>query len=638
MKTLIVSDIHGNFAALEAIAATERFDDVICLGDIVGYGPEPAACLRWLRQQNVLIVQGNHDRALGEGAAPGCTPQFQWLAEATRSIGEGQLTADERVYLAALPRSAVLERDGVRYMLVHATPNDPLYGYREATVDAWKDELRGVKADVVLVGHKHLQFELRVDATRLVNPGSAGQPKDGDPRAAYAVLEDGALRFGRVAYPIERTITMIARAGVSSAAVGALGDLLRTGRVPTAAHDAERPPRWLTRVVLAMTATSFLSDAGHEAQSTLLPSFMAALGLPPAVLGAVEGIADAASSFVKLGAGWFSDRLGVRKTFVVGGYLATGLASGIIAMANGLPLVLGGKLFGWLGRGVRGPLRDAMLADAIPAEARGRAFGFHRFGDTLGAIVGPLAAVWLLARFGGADTLHTTRVLLAWSLVPGVLAGLTFALFVSEHARTPFLHRSFRHALRDTSTQFRRYLVGVGIFGAGDYAHTMLILAATQLLTPRYGMLHAAALAGGLYVIHNVIYAAAAYPAGVLADRYGHRRVLAVGYAISVAVPLAVIACFAAPATAQPILIGVFVVAGLVNGIQDTLESAATAELVPAQDRGIGFGLLGAVNGVGDLMSSAIVGLLWTAHPALGFGYAALCMGVGAGVTFTAAA
>src|SRR4051794_36822296 len=99
---------------------------------------------------------------------------------------------------------------------------------------------------------------------------------------------------------------------------------------------------WLNRTVWGMAGTSFLSDLGHEAQSAVLPSFMAALGLPPAALGAVEGTSDAAASFIKLGAGWFSDRVGRRKPFVVLGYLATGVASGIIALASGLPLVLAG--------------------------------------------------------------------------------------------------------------------------------------------------------------------------------------------------------------------------------------------------------------------------------------------------------
>lgn len=388
---------------------------------------------------------------------------------------------------------------------------------------------------------------------------------------------------------------------------------------------------WLNRTVWGMAGTSFLSDVGHEAQSTILPTFMAALGLPPAALGAVEGVADAAASFIKLGAGWLSDRVGRRKPFVVLGYLATGLASGIIALASGLPLILAGKVFGWLGRGVRGPLRDAMLTDAIPKEARGRAFGFHRFGDTLGAILGPMLAVALLASAGGV--LATARTLLWWSLVPGVLSAVVFALFVAERGRTSRSTQPLHLALGQMPTAFRRYLVGVGLFGAGDFAHSMLILAATELLTPAWGPPKAAGIAGSLYVLHNIVYAAAAYPAGALADKHGHQRVLAWGYSISAAVPLSIGAYFFFKLGSVPLLAASFAVAGLVNGVQDTLEGATTGTLAPVAQRGLAFGLLGATNGIGDLVSSVVVGVLWTAHPVLGFGYAAALMMLGAIVT-----
>jgi MFS family permease len=390
-------------------------------------------------------------------------------------------------------------------------------------------------------------------------------------------------------------------------------------------------PGWLNRTVWGMAATSFLSDLGHEAQSTLLPTFMSALGLPPAALGAVEGIADASASFVKLGAGWISDHVGRRKPFVVLGYLATGLASGIIAMASGFQLVLAGKVFGWLGRGVRGPLRDAMLTDSIPPDARGRAFGFHRFGDTLGAILGPLLAVALLSASGGQ--LEGARRLLWWSLLPGVLSGIVFGLCVSERGRTARARSSFALALRQMPASFRRYLVGLGLFGAGDFAHSMLILAATQLLTPIWGPLRASAIGGSLYVLHNVVYAAAAYPAGALADRLGHQRVLAWGYSCGAIVPLSLAAYFHFQIGSVPLLALSFSIAGLVNGVQDTLEGAATGSLAPSDQRGLAFGLLGATNGIGDLVSSVVVGVLWTAHPALGFCYSALLMGIGAVVT-----
>ncbi|MDR3673515.1 MAG: MFS transporter [Holophaga sp.] len=383
-----------------------------------------------------------------------------------------------------------------------------------------------------------------------------------------------------------------------------------------------------------MAVTSFLSDLGHEAQSTLLPGFMAALGLPPAALGAVEGAADAASSFMKLLAGWFSDRLGRRKGLVVFGYLATGLSSGLIAMASGWPLILGGKFFGWVGRGGKAPLRDALLTDSIPQEARGRAFGFHRAGDTLGAILGPLAAVGLMAWGAGhgLKPLALSRTLIAWTLVPGVLSALAFAFLVPERARIPRERPSFRHALSRMPGSFRRLLAGVGCFGAGDFAHTMLILAATQLLAPRLGLGRAAVWGGMLYVLHNVVYALSAYPVGAVADRTrNHRRILGLGYALGALVPLALIPCFHRGWAGLPALAAIFALAGLVSGIKDTLEGAASADLIPAEHRGLGFGLLGGVNGVGDLVSSALVGALWTLHPAAGFGYAAVLMVLGAG-------
>lgn len=394
--------------------------------------------------------------------------------------------------------------------------------------------------------------------------------------------------------------------------------------------------RWLNRTVWGMAFTSFLSDLGHEAQSTLLPSFMAALGLPPAALGAVEGIADAASSFMKLGAGWFSDRIGKRKGLVVFGYAATGLASGFIAMASGFPLILFGKFFGWLGRGVRGPLRDAILTDSIPVDARGRAFGFHRAGDTLGAILGPALVVGLLALGAarGFPAMAWNRTLMMWTVVPGLLSALAFGLMVKERARSKPKLLSFRHALKQMPSNFRGYLVGVGIFGAGDFAHTLLILAATQLLSPRMGAVKAATFGAAFYVLHNIVYAFSTYPAGAIADRFrNHRKILGLGYVAGISVPLLLIGCFVKGWNSLPLLALIFSIAGLVNGIQDTLEGATTADLAPPDHRGLAFGLLGGVNGVGDLLSSLLVGALWTLHPAWGFGYAAACMGAGALVT-----
>jgi putative phosphoesterase len=231
-RTLLVSDIHGNFAALAAVAASAHFEDVICLGDVVGYGPEPAACLRWLRAREARIVQGNHDRALGRAVPPRCTPAFQWLADATYSIGETQLSAEERSYLALLPETIEFRLHGKHLLLVHATPADPLYGYRAAEAAAWRADLAKVTADTVLVGHTHLQFSFRVGNSLLINPGSVGQPKNGDPRAAYAILEENAIRFAHAEYDVERTVEGLRLAGVEPNARAVLAEILRSGAAP----------------------------------------------------------------------------------------------------------------------------------------------------------------------------------------------------------------------------------------------------------------------------------------------------------------------------------------------------------------------------------------------------------------------
>ncbi|HXC15968.1 MAG TPA: MFS transporter [Holophagaceae bacterium] len=394
--------------------------------------------------------------------------------------------------------------------------------------------------------------------------------------------------------------------------------------------------RWLNRAVWGMAWTSFLSDLGHEAMSALLPSFLAVLGLPPAALGAVEGIGDAAASFMKLGAGWVSDRLGRRKGLVVAGYAATGLASGFIALSSGFGGVLAAKVFGWTGRGLRGPLRDAMLTDAIPEDARGRAFGFHRAGDTIGAILGPALAAgllaWGLAR--GMAELQWLRTLLWMSLIPGVLAAGVFALAVPEKPKSKPRLFAFKDAMRAMPSSFRRYLAGVGLFGCGDFAHTLLILAATQLMAPVLGPAKAAAWGVAFYVLHNAVYAAAAFPAGALADRFRvHRRLLGMGYLAGALMPVMLAFAFL-HGHASPLLMAlIFALGGLVNGIQDTLEGATTAELAPSEHRGLAFGLLGAVNGAGDLVSSLGVGLLWTWHPASAFFSAAALMALGGVVT-----
>lgn len=282
------------------------------------------------------------------------------------------------------------------------------------------------------------------------------------------------------------------------------------------------------------------------------------------VLGTIESVADGLSSFSKLGAGYIADRLGVRKVLVVTGYGLTALMQVFMAVAVGWPLILLNRVIGWFGRGIRGPLRDAIMAEAITPTTRGRAFGFHRA------------------------------------------------------------------ALRTLPADFRRYLRAVGLFGLRDFAHTLLIAAATALLTPRFGLVQAAQLAGLLYVVRNVVQTTTSFPVGVVADRLGHRPVLVFGYARGATTATLVVVAFAVQSDSLILLGVVFVLAGLYIAVQEAVEASMTADYVPPEAWGMGYGVLGAINGVGHLFSSVVVGVLWSAvSPVLVFGVAAGVMAAG---------
>ena len=400
-------------------------------------------------------------------------------------------------------------------------------------------------------------------------------------------------------------------------------------------NKSEPTARWLNRSVTGMGAASFLSDTGHEMATTVLPAFLVALGAPVSVLGLIEGLADALSSFVKLAAGWYGDRVGRRKSIVVGGYALTGVGTGLLALAGTWPFVLFARALAWIGRGVRGPLRDAMLAESVPKESRGKAFGFHRAGDTAGAVLGPLVGVGILALAGNrlAPSLGSYRLVFALSVIPGLLSAAVFLAFVLERRRPPERGKRLWLTVRSLPRPYVRLLTAVGLNGLGNFAPTLLILAATQLLSERYGVSRAAQIAGLLYVLHNVFYAGMAYPVGALSDRWGRRSLLALGYFSGGLVAAGLVVAFLLPFSALLYLALLFALNGSYMATQDALEGAITADQVRRADRGTAYGLMATVNGIGDFAGSSIVGLLWTlVSPLAAFSYAAALMWAGAGV------
>ena len=391
---------------------------------------------------------------------------------------------------------------------------------------------------------------------------------------------------------------------------------------PVDTPPASQPPgKWLNRTVLGTGLTSLASDWSHEMATTVLPGLLVTLGAGPGWLGAIEGAADGLSSFTKLAAGHWTDRLHRRKPLVVSAYALTAAATGAMAFATGAVHLMAARCAAWLGRGLRTPGRKALLAAAVPPSAYGRAFGFERMMDTLGAIVAPVTALWLLR-----VTENNYRQMFLWTLVPGVLAALLFAALVRERPseQRSSSAKSFATSLRSLPPPFRRFLVAVGIFGLGDFSHTMLILYAGQALTPSLGFAAASSIAIGLYLLHNVFYAAFAYLGGWLSDHVRNRRVvLGAGYALAVVMA----ALLAWGGSHMAILVAIFALAGIVVGVEEALEDSIAADLVPREQHGMAFGTLAAVNALGDFGSSLLIGLLWsTVSPAAGF--------VAAGVLF----
>jgi putative phosphoesterase len=227
MKILLLADIHANFVALSAIK--ESFDACFFLGDAVEYGTDPAPCVDWIRTSSTAVVRGNHDhstaqRVQSQGASP-----LRRLAAATRDINERLLTASHRKYLSQMPLTRSIDLDGKKFFLVHATPRDPMDEYLTDDPTSWQQRLSMIDADYVCVGHTHRPLHLDLGRTQVVNPGSVGQPRNGQPGAHYAVIEEGRIDFRTASYDIDLAVEQMRQVGLAEELVALSEHLLKTG-------------------------------------------------------------------------------------------------------------------------------------------------------------------------------------------------------------------------------------------------------------------------------------------------------------------------------------------------------------------------------------------------------------------------
>jgi putative phosphoesterase len=230
MRILIVSDIHANWAALRAIP--ESFDVCLCLGDLVDYGPDPVPCVRWAMRHATYAIRGNHDHGVAQGILVTGETGFRYLTASSRPSMWEALGPEERRYLLQLPVTQRCTLAGKRFLLVHATPRDPLDEYLLKDPSTWAKRLQNVDADIVCVGHTHIQYKLEINGVVVLNPGSVGLPRDGDPRAGFAVIENDKIDLKRVAYPVEETIARVEGMPWPRRAKDVTAHVLRLGRLP----------------------------------------------------------------------------------------------------------------------------------------------------------------------------------------------------------------------------------------------------------------------------------------------------------------------------------------------------------------------------------------------------------------------
>ena len=343
---------------------------------------------------------------------------------------------------------------------------------------------------------------------------------------------------------------------------------------------------------------SFLADVSSEIGYVLFPAFVTTvLGAPVAVLGLIEGIAEATASISKYPFGQAADYTGRRRPFVLGGYSLAALGKLLIALAGGWPLALVGRFTDRFGKGMRTAPRDDLIAAATRPEQQGLAFGLHRSMDTLGAVLGPLIAVALL--LAGVSM----RWIFALAAIPGVLSVVAIALLVKERRAQP-QPAAFRLSL-PASPAFRWLLAGSLLFAVGNSSDAFILLRARDIAGG--SALHAIVLAALLYVLYNITYAGGSLPLGGLSDRVGQYPVVLAGYAWFAAV----YAGFAA-VRSLPVMAALFAAYGLYVAATEGTSKALIGRAIPAGQRASALGLYYTATGAAGFSASAVGGLLWS--------------------------
>ncbi|MFA6005362.1 MAG: MFS transporter [Patescibacteria group bacterium] len=357
---------------------------------------------------------------------------------------------------------------------------------------------------------------------------------------------------------------------------------------------------------------SLFNDIASEMLYPIMPIFLTQiLNAPIFIIGIIDGVAEGVSSFMKAYLGYLSDKMQKRKPFVFAGYGFSAISKVIIAFSSTWPFVFLGRILDRFGKGVRTGSRDALLLEAASKDNKGLVFGLHRSLDSLGAVIGPIIALVLLS-----ITNNNIRLVLYIAALPSFVA-LLLLFFIKEAKKkltTTYTLPSFSFALRTMSPELKTFLLSFAVFSLGNSSDSFLILQSKQL-----GM--SVALVVLVYIVYNIVYTLLSTPAGILADKWGAKKVFIVGLVLYALVYFG----FAINKTVPAVWL-LFALYGGYIALTDGVSKALVGEYISKSESGTVYGILQTIASVGVLLASVIGGLLWSAiAPAATFYFGGVC-------------
>ncbi len=347
--------------------------------------------------------------------------------------------------------------------------------------------------------------------------------------------------------------------------------------------------------IIILGITSLLTDISSEMIYPILPIYLVTqLGVGPAILGLIEGIAESLSSLLKVFSGYFSDKIKSRKPFAIFGYASSTLGKFFLYISVNWWFVLAGRVIDRFGKGIRTAPRDALIADSAKDKKKGAAFGLHRAMDTLGATIGVFGVYLLITKYKG-----TFKNIFLFSLIPAFLGVLFLFLVKEKKSQAQSSPAKIQFNWQALDKRLKLFLIFTLIFTLGNSSNQFLLLRAKSLGSPLPQVIL-------FYLVYNIIYGLVAYPASRLSDKIGRKKLLVLGYLFYGLVYLG----FAMNKSINNFwfLFGVY---GLYIGFTEGVEKALVADIAPADLRATAIGLHATLVGIGLLPASLLAGMLW---------------------------